>query len=131
MGPDEAINRLRDEVIQSVREALRLAHQNPQYRSPSKQSSIIKLDPHLTRALGDLKILLERRVSGTYLNPLLRSCFTRRVVEKSEETIKQNMDEDRRRVRSDVVDWGRRIVRRGWVTGRFTCCEWELGWDEI
>jgi hypothetical protein len=82
---------VRDEVVVSVQKALRLAHRDPEHISALRTilaiirkyatkltptttiETTVDLDAHLTRALDDLKILLERAASGTSLDPLLAS----------------------------------------------------------
>ena len=95
---DDSVDRLKDEVINRVRETITRAHRNPQYRSalrtmlkiirkyttkfllaassvsrdsPITIEPIIDLDKHITLVLADLKVFLERCASGTALDPLL------------------------------------------------------------
>ena len=90
-GGDDIADRPRDEVVTRIQQAFILAHQNPEHVSALRMiltilrkytakftlitvtEPAVDLDAHLTRALDDLKILLERSASRTPLDPLLTS----------------------------------------------------------
>ena len=128
----DAADRFRDEVVGRIQEAIRLGHQNPQYRSslmtilfilrkytqkvslaasaiPSDASitvnkPTIEVDIHLMRTLGDLKTLLERCASGTSLDPLLGSLESL-IVHVSTATIETTAKNNLQEFFTDLGTW--------------------------